>query len=155
MRLAFLAKYREAGLLLIRVSIGLLFILYAAPALIGLTAKAQRAITGSFVNDSFATGHRLRDHATFRKATRTEIIPVVIVGGGTAGLCAAWRLGKKGFRDFVLLEMEEKPGGNARWGENEISAYPWAAHYVPVPDKNAVLVRELFEELGALKDGVW
>jgi putative oxidoreductase len=35
MRLAFLAKYREGGLLLIRVSIGLLFILYTAPALIG------------------------------------------------------------------------------------------------------------------------
>jgi putative oxidoreductase len=35
MRLTFLAKYREAGLLLIRVSIGLLFILYTAPALIG------------------------------------------------------------------------------------------------------------------------
>ena len=34
MRLAFLAKYREFGLLLIRVSIGLLFILYTAPALI-------------------------------------------------------------------------------------------------------------------------
>jgi putative oxidoreductase len=34
MRLAFLAKYREAGLLLIRVSLGLLFILYAAPVLI-------------------------------------------------------------------------------------------------------------------------
>jgi putative oxidoreductase len=35
MRLAFLAKYREFGLLLIRISIGLLFILYTAPALIG------------------------------------------------------------------------------------------------------------------------
>lgn len=35
MSLAFLAKYREAGLLLIRVSIGLLFIIYTAPALIG------------------------------------------------------------------------------------------------------------------------
>jgi putative oxidoreductase len=34
MRLAFLAKYREAGLLLIRVSIGLLLILYTAPTLI-------------------------------------------------------------------------------------------------------------------------
>ncbi len=34
MRLGFLAKYREAGLLLIRVSIGLLFILYTAPTLI-------------------------------------------------------------------------------------------------------------------------
>ena len=35
MRLAFLAKYREAGLLLIRVSIGILFILYTASVLIG------------------------------------------------------------------------------------------------------------------------
>jgi putative oxidoreductase len=35
MKLAFLAKYREAGLLLMRVSIGLLFILYVAPTLFG------------------------------------------------------------------------------------------------------------------------
>src|SRR5947207_5325164 len=35
MRLAFLAKYRETGLLLLRVSLGLLFILYAAPSLMG------------------------------------------------------------------------------------------------------------------------
>jgi putative oxidoreductase len=34
MRLAFLAKYREFGLLLVRVSVGLLFILYTAPTLI-------------------------------------------------------------------------------------------------------------------------
>ncbi len=34
MRLAFLAKYREFGLLLIRLSLGLLFILYTAPVLI-------------------------------------------------------------------------------------------------------------------------
>ncbi len=33
--------------------------------------------------------------------------------------------------------------------------YPWAAHYVPVPGPKATYVRELFEELGVLKDGVW
>lgn len=127
----------------------------AAPALIGLPAKAQRTITGSFVNEAFPLGHRLRDHAAFKKASRTETYPAVIVGGGMAGLCAAWRLQKQGFRDFVVLEMEQQPGGNSRWGENEVSAYPWAAHYVPVPDKNAALVRELFEEFGALKNGEW
>jgi phytoene dehydrogenase-like protein len=77
----------------------------------------------------------------------------VIVGGGVAGLSAAWRLDKRGFRDFTLLEMEPGAGGNSRWGENEISAYPWAAHYVPVPNRNSALVRELFEELGVLRDG--
>ncbi len=54
-----------------------------------------------------------------------------------------------------MLEMEREPGGNSRWGENEITAYPWAAHYVPVPDARATLVRELFEEFGVFKDGKW
>lgn len=127
----------------------------AAPALIGLTAKAQRNITGSFVNDAFSIGHQLRDKAKFRNAPRTDTFPVVIVGGGMAGLCAAWRLEKRGLRDFALIEMEQQAGGNSRWGENEIGAYPWGAHYVPVPDKNAALVREMFEELGVLQNGVW
>jgi putative oxidoreductase len=35
MRMAFLAKYADFGLLLLRVSIGLLFILYTAPPLLG------------------------------------------------------------------------------------------------------------------------
>ena len=35
MRMAFLAKYADFGLLLLRVSVGVLFILYTAPALIG------------------------------------------------------------------------------------------------------------------------
>jgi glycine/D-amino acid oxidase-like deaminating enzyme len=82
-------------------------------------------------------------------------VPVVIVGGGIAGLSAAWRLTRRGFRDFVLLEMEPDAGGNARSGSNAISAYPWAAHYVPVPGPNTPLVRELFEQLGILTSGRW
>jgi glycine/D-amino acid oxidase-like deaminating enzyme len=123
--------------------------------LVGLTAKGERRVDGGFVNDAFPTGHRIRDHAKFATPSRVEKFPIVIVGGGMAGLSAAWRLTKRGFRDFVLLEMEAQPGGNSRWGENEITAYPWAAHYVPVPDARESLVRELFEELGVLKDGKW
>jgi glycine/D-amino acid oxidase-like deaminating enzyme len=127
----------------------------AAPALAGLTSKAERTVTGGFVNDSFLLGHRLRDRSVFASARRTISAPIVIVGGGIAGLSAAWRLHKRGFRDFVLLEMESQAGGNSRWGESEITAFPWAAHYVPVPDLRATLVRELFEDLGVLRDGVW
>src|ERR1700689_2462239 len=130
-------------------------ILAAAPALIGLTRKTDRPISGSFVNDAFPTGHRLRDHAVFQKPTRQQRIPIVIIGGGIAGLSAAWRLDKKGIRDFVLLEIEPQAGGNSRWGENEISKFPWAAHYVPVPAKGESLARELFEELGLFRDGKW
>jgi hypothetical protein len=115
--------------------------------LVGLTAKAGRPITGSFVNDAFPAGHRIRDHAKFAAPPRTERTSVAIVGGGMAGLSAAWRLQKRGLKDFVLLEMEKQPGGNSRWGENEISAYPWAAHYLPVPGPKATLVRELCQDL--------
>jgi hypothetical protein len=131
------------------------FLRIAAPALIGLTAKGEKRIDGQFVNDGFPLGHRIRDHASFSSPTRTEKIPIVIVGGGIAGLTAAWRLHKKGFHDFVLLEMEPDAGGNSRWGENEISAYPWAAHYVPVPGPHETLARELFEDLGVFSDGKW
>ena len=131
------------------------FLELGSAALIGLSLKSDRRIEGSFVNDSFHMGHLLRDRAGFPPAKHIDKFPVVIIGGGIAGLSAAWRLRKRGFTDFVLLEMNAQPGGNARWGENEITAYPWAAHYVPVPGPKAVYVRELFEDLGVLKDGEW
>jgi len=72
-----------------------------------------------------------------------------------AGLSAAWRLDQRGFRDFLLLEMEAQAGGNSRSGENEVARFPWAAHYVPVPPKGESLARELFEELGIFHDAKW
>lgn len=124
-------------------------------SLLGLTRKAGRPIAGGFVNESHVVGHRLRDRAPFAAPTHTERPRVVIVGGGIAGLSAAWRLQKRGLREFVVLEMWPQAGGNARWGRNETSAYPWAAHYVPVPGVGATLVRELFEELSLLRNGEW
>ena len=128
---------------------------FMSAALTGLTAKAGRVVAGGFVNDSFGLGHQLRDKTLTPQIRREERPRIVIVGAGIAGLSAAWRLRKRGFTDFVLLEMEQQPGGNSRWGENEITAYPWAAHYIPVPNKSSVLVRELMEELGVLNNGEW
>jgi predicted NAD/FAD-dependent oxidoreductase len=131
------------------------FLGLGSAALVGLSLKSEKKIEGSFVNDSFQMGHLLRDRAGFTPAKRIERVPVVIIGGGIAGLSAAWRLQKRGFTDFVLLEMNAQAGGNARWGQNEVTAFPWAAHYVPVPGPKAVYVRELFEDLGVLKNGQW
>jgi glycine/D-amino acid oxidase-like deaminating enzyme len=128
---------------------------FLSAALVGFARKTDRPVAGGFIDDGHGPGHRLRDRATFEAAKRSVKIPIVVVGGGIAGLSAAWHLDKRGFHDFVLLEMAEHAGGNAHWGENETSAYPWAAHYVPVPGKKATLVRELFEELGVLRNGVW
>lgn len=124
-------------------------------ALVGLGRKTDQVIAGGFVNDDFPRGHQIRDGTRFATPSRTMKVPVVIVGGGIAGLCAAWRLSKRGFRDYVLLEMASEAGGNSRSGRNEVSAYPWGAHYVPVPNPRAALVREMFEEFGLLRAGVW
>jgi hypothetical protein len=132
------------------------FLKAGSAALLGLTAKAERKIEGSFVNEAAAAGHLLRDRYAFPAARKTEKHSVVVVGGGIAGLSAAWWMRKRGFQDFVVLEMNAQAGGNARWGENEISPFPWAAHYVPVPGPRATYVRELFADLGVLKEnGQW
>ena len=79
---------------------------FLSAGLIGLTAKADRAIAGVVrqrVSQRWAIGCAIARR--FRSRARQVKIPLVIVGGGMAGLSAAWRLDKSGFRDFVLLEM--------------------------------------------------
>ncbi|HEU0005677.1 MAG TPA: NAD(P)-binding protein [Terriglobia bacterium] len=78
-------------------------------------------------------------------------MPVVIVGGGMAGLSAGWKLKKAGFHEFEILELEPECGGNSRFGENQVTAYPWGAHYVPLPTPESKAVRELFAELGIIQ----
>src|SRR5215218_9408834 len=126
-----------------------------APALLGLSRKSGPRITGGWVNESATLGHRLRDRVPMPAPRRTVRVPLVIVGGGIAGLSAGWQLDRKGFHDYVLLEMEREAGGNSRGGENAVSRYPWAAHYVPVPGPRATLARELFRDLGVLTDDGW
>ena len=121
----------------------------------GCIAPRRRPIAGRFVDQSHVVGHRIRDGAAFPSSAEEEKVRVVIVGGGIAGLSAAWRLQKRGFDDFVLLEMEDQAGGNSRYGEDESTPYPWGAHYIPIPDRRIPFVEELFEELGVLRDGQW
>lgn len=75
---------------------------------------------------------------------------VGIVGGGVAGLSAGWWLQRCGRSDFEIFELDVRPGGNSTWGENEVSAYPWGAHYLPLPGVEARYVRALLAEVGAI-----
>ncbi|MCX7632038.1 MAG: FAD-dependent oxidoreductase [Turneriella sp.] len=100
-----------------------------------------------------ARGHALRTSyqpSTQRVANHHR---VAIVGGGVSGLSAAWYLLRRGMRDFVLLELENRCGGNAQWGETARGRFPWGAHYLPTPGKDAYWVRVLLEEMGILKAG--
>ena len=109
--------------------------------------KKARRFSGAIVGASSAAGHRLRT-GNFPGPSETIKTGVVVVGGGIAGLAAARRLDQRGRRDFLLIELEHQPGGNAASGQNAVSAYPWGAHYVPLPNDEATEVLALFEELG-------
>jgi glycine/D-amino acid oxidase-like deaminating enzyme len=110
----------------------------------------DRTIEGSIVGGNVGRGHRILDG--FRpRPRRFDDVPVVILGGGVAGLSAAWTFKRAGFHDFVILELEDTPGGTARSGQGPITPYPWGAHYVVVPPPSNRPLAALLEEVGAVE----
>ena len=108
--------------------------------------RGDVAIPGTLSGADFTRGHRLRtsDFPVPSTELRTRI---AIIGGGIAGLSAAWTLAEAGVTDFTLLELEDRPGGNARNGRNAVSAYPLGAHYLPIPNPEAKAIIRLLEKL--------
>lgn len=87
-------------------------------------------------------GHLLRDRQSLPPPSRELATHVAILGSGVAGLSAAWKLAKEGFREFVVLSGPEF-GGNASAGHFDELAYPRGAHYLPLPSMESVHVREM------------
>ena len=107
---------------------------------------------GEIVGASDIAGHRLRERINITPSSdQWQRAKVVIIGGGVAGLTAAWHLIKSGFEDFILIELEREPGGTARSGSSPIVSYPWGAHYLPVPMKENTALVSLLDEMGALE----
>lgn len=107
----------------------------AAGKLIQVVIHNNKAssIKGNILGAASKVGHRLRS-GDFPASSSTEYKKTVIVGGGVSGLSAARWLERNGHTSICLLELADTVGGNAVGGKNKISAYPWGAHYLPVPD---------------------
>ena len=123
----------------------------ALAAASGCRPSAAAPMDGRIVGTSPQIGHLLREPGRLPPPEATERVAVAIVGGGVAGLAAAWHLARRGVRDLIVLELEDTPGGNARGGDSAAGAYPWGAHYLPLPGPDARAVRALLREVGVIE----
>ena len=91
-------------------------------------------IPARFIGDAFERGHHwLTPDPEKLRVDHKHKARVVIVGGGIAGVVAAWRLLEAGIEDFVLLELEDKAGGLARNGMMGKTVVPFGG-VMMVPD---------------------
>lgn len=106
------------------------------PFVAGLIASCKKKFTvrGKITGASASIGHLLREKKTDDTISETWRKKVVVIGSGISGLSAARHLIKYKTTDFIVLELETQPGGNASFSKNEVSAYPQGAHYVPIPN---------------------
>ncbi|MEM8711257.1 MAG: FAD-dependent oxidoreductase, partial [Planctomycetota bacterium] len=115
----------------------------------------RRRIEGGFVDDGLGAGHRFRDGGLGPGAGRgrEERCRVLVIGGGVAGLSAAWRLARAGVDGIVVTELAGRIGGTSRSGVMSSSAgarlaCPFGAHYLPQPRSTQLAVAALLDEAG-------
>ena len=113
--------------------------------------EQPRAIEGGFAGAALERGHLLRTRRDWPAPAVSRRTQVIVAGAGIAGLAACRALRRRGIEDFVLLDLEEAPGGNSRAGQVNGIACPLGAHYLPVPGDDAPEVQQLLAELGLLR----
>lgn len=125
----------------------------AGPGLAGLAAGCGRPVPveRAFVGQDPERGHRLRDGSIAAAPVSERIrCEVLVVGGGAAGMAAAWRLSRAGCTDVHVLELESDLGGTARSGQTPRSRYPMGAHYLPAPHPEFSALHTLLDDLGVV-----
>ncbi|WP_156422003.1 flavin monoamine oxidase family protein [Paucibacter sp. KCTC 42545] len=126
-------------------------ILGAGTALLGACQAPSPEVAGGWVGASAARGHRLRTALPDFTAAPVKRCQTLIIGGGVSGLACARALVSTRHDDVVLLELEDRAGGNSRGHQMGGMACPLGAHYLPVPGRDSPEVYQLLEELGLVR----
>ncbi len=121
----------------------------------------QLQYKGRMIDGGSKFAHLLRDPDFLRSALQKceTIVPqkrkTVIVGGGVSGLSAAWWLAKNSKtnlkNELVVLETGEDVGGNSSFSKNDVSPYPWGAHYLPLPSLDSVDLLEFLKSIQVIQ----
>jgi hypothetical protein len=114
-------------------------------------SNPQRQYRGRIVGGSKTFGHHILAQAETKGEQPDEETEIAIVGAGISGLSAAWFLERQRCTRYTVLELESLAGGTSCYGTDGIVPYPWAAHYLPVPDARNTSLRELLNEIGAFE----
>lgn len=118
----------------------------------GCSPPRNLPAAGTIVGADRERGHVIRDQRVLAvDDAQCEVVDTLIVGGGVAGLAAAWRLQRLGQSDFLLVELEDEPGGTSRGGTSAVTRYPWGAHYLPAPMSDNHELVNLLEEMGMIE----
>jgi len=128
-------------------------LLLSAPLASAACRRPAYRVAGSIRGASLDFGHRLRNVTIEHATGPAGSLEVAIVGGGIAGLTAAWRLAELGVTSLGLFELEATPGGTSTFGTDGVVPYPWAAHYLPQPRHSNRALTKLLGEMGALEPG--
>lgn len=125
------------------------FLLATAGTLAGCSRIRLFETTPTVHYPGMHEGHSIRDSGHFPAPSAEIKTDIAILGSGAAGLTAAWKLVKEGFRNFIVVSGPEF-GGNAAGGQFGDLRYPCGAHYLPLPSMESPHVRELLFDLGII-----
>jgi len=126
--------------------------LLGAPIAYAACRSHDRALPpGTLLEPGMARAHALIRDAKPPVPATWRSVDVAIVGGGVAGLGAAWELRRRGIKDVTVFELDDVSGGTARGGVSEVTPYPWGAHYIVAPQVEQVELTALLDEMGAIE----
>lgn len=124
----------------------------------GCARRGRRPIPAQLLGGSMALGHRLKQPLPDLRELAVRSTEVAIVGGGMAGLSAAWWLRRQGVGELQVFELEGQLGGTSSYGLTGVVPHPWGAHYLPMPRAEHESLCALLAEMGTLSrapDGSW